>query len=51
MLIVGYDDVSQRFILQNSWGTSVGQKGFFEIDYNYILNSDLTWDLWILTFF
>jgi C1A family cysteine protease len=51
MLIVGYNDVSQRFILQNSWGTSVGQNGFFEIDYNYILNSDLTWDLWVLTFF
>jgi C1A family cysteine protease len=51
MLLVGYNDDTQRFILQNSWGTSVGQKGFFEIDYKYLLDPNLAADFWVLTFF
>ena len=29
VLVVGYDDASQRFRVRNSWGTSWGQKGYF----------------------
>jgi hypothetical protein len=33
VLIVGYDDVNQCFIVKNSWGTGWGESGFFRIDY------------------
>ena len=32
--IVGYDDNNKRFILQNSWGTSWGNKGFTYFPYD-----------------
>ncbi|HEY8270368.1 MAG TPA: C1 family peptidase [Pseudobdellovibrionaceae bacterium] len=31
--IVGYDDVSQSFIIRNSWGDSWGEEGFGHISY------------------
>ena len=46
--LIGYDDVTQRFTFRNSWGTSVGKQGYFTIPYAYILNPDLTSDLWAL---
>ena len=33
IMIVGYDDASQRFIVRNSWGASWGQAGYFTIPY------------------
>ncbi|MCT2563524.1 C1 family peptidase [Chryseobacterium herbae] len=33
--IVGYDDAKQAFKIQNSWGTSWGDNGYFWIDYNF----------------
>ncbi|MGZ6207716.1 MAG: C1 family peptidase [Syntrophales bacterium] len=33
VLIVGYDDVNNCFIVKNSWGTGWGEAGFFRIDY------------------
>jgi len=29
VLVIGYDDASQRFILRNSWGAGWGQAGYF----------------------
>lgn len=46
ILVVGYDDASNRFIVRNSWGTSWGQKGYFTVPYEYFTNSDLADDLW-----
>ncbi|MGD0237021.1 MAG: C1 family peptidase [Syntrophorhabdales bacterium] len=34
ILIVGYDDVNQCFIVKNSWGTGWGEAGFFRIAYS-----------------
>jgi len=34
VLLVGYDDAEQCFIVKNSWGTGWGEDGFFRIDYS-----------------
>jgi C1A family cysteine protease len=33
VLIIGYDDVGQYFVVKNSWGTWWGESGFFKIAY------------------
>lgn len=49
VLCVGYDDASQRFLCQNSWGTAWGQGGFFTIPYAYLTNASLADDFWTVT--
>jgi C1A family cysteine protease len=34
VLIVGYDDILQAFIVKNSWGTGWGEAGYFMIAYS-----------------
>jgi C1A family cysteine protease len=34
ILIVGYDDTGQYFIVKNSWGTGWGESGYFRISYS-----------------
>lgn len=36
VLIVGYDDDSQCFIVKNSWGTTWGENGYFRIAYSQV---------------
>ena len=36
VLIVGYDDVNQCFIVKNSWGTGWGEAGYFRIAYSQL---------------
>ena len=48
VLAVGYDDVSSRFIVRNSWGTNWGLSGYFTIPYDYLTNSDLACDMWAI---
>jgi C1A family cysteine protease len=47
VLLVGYDDAKKTFILQNSWGTGVGDKGFFYLPYDYI-DIGLGSDFWTI---
>ena len=48
VLAVGYDDVAQRFIVRNSWGTGWGMKGYFTIPYAYLMTRSLTSDFWTI---
>ncbi|GKT07291.1 C1 family peptidase [Desulforhabdus sp. TSK] len=34
VLLVGYDDSAQCFLVKNSWGTGWGEAGYFKISYN-----------------
>jgi C1A family cysteine protease len=36
ILLVGYDDSNQCFILKNSWGTGWGESGYFRIGYSQL---------------
>lgn len=51
ILLVGYNDETKKFKIMNSWGSEVGQKGYFELDYDYVLDKDLASDFWTITFF
>jgi len=48
VLLVGFDDETQRYKMRNSWGTEWGDKGYFTIPYQYIHDPTLTDDLWVL---
>jgi C1A family cysteine protease len=39
--IIGYDDTKQIFKVQNSWGTSKGDNGFFWVTYSLVQNNCL----------
>ena len=41
MLVVGYDDTLQSFIILNSWGSSFGVNGLFYIPYDFAFSN--TW--------
>ena len=53
VLIVGYDDEKEAFLIQNSWGESWGDKGFGWLPYQYFragANGDvLADDVWCVT--
>lgn len=38
VVIVGYDDTKQCFIVKNSWGTGWGENGYFRIAYSQVTN-------------
>jgi len=46
MVCVGFDDITQRFTICNSWGTNWGDHGVCYIPYTYMCNSTYVWDLW-----
>jgi C1A family cysteine protease len=48
ILVVGYDDETQCFIVRNSWGTKWGDKGHFYMPYEYLLNRNLSDDFWVI---
>lgn len=47
--IVGYDDDTKRFRIRNSWGTAAHQGGYYDMDYDYVLNTDYSFDFWTIT--
>lgn len=50
IVIEGYSEKFDSFIIRNSWGTSWGQGGYCRIPAAYICNPDLATDFWKLTF-
>lgn len=49
VMAVMFDDDKKVFGCRNSWGTNWGDKGHFYLPYDYILNSELASDFWIIT--
>ena len=49
VLIAGYDDVGQYFIVKNSWGSGWGESGFFKIAYSE-LNSVVYFGDWTIAY-
>jgi C1A family cysteine protease len=50
IIVVGYDDTKQMFIVRNSWGTGWGLKGYCMMPYLYLTNTQLADDFWTGTF-
>lgn len=48
VVIVGYDIDTKTFIIRNSWGTAWGKKGYFTIPFDYVLDSGLASDFWLM---
>jgi hypothetical protein len=48
VLIVGWDDNTQRFILKNSWSPQWGTHGYGSIPYAYAVNPQLAGDFWVV---
>ena len=48
VVLVGYDEPTQRWKLRNSWGTAWGQGGYFTMPYAYLLDPDLASDFWAI---
>jgi C1A family cysteine protease len=48
VVLVGYDDVKKAFKVRNSWGKSWGLGGYFWIDYDYVADTTLCSDFWVV---
>ena len=48
VVAVGYDDDKRMFKIRNSWGKAWGQGGYFWMPYDYLGNSDLAADFWVI---
>jgi C1A family cysteine protease len=48
VMAVGYDDADGMFAFRNSWGTDVGDGGYFKIPYAYLLDNRLSSDFWTI---
>lgn len=49
VVCVGYDERKKMWIMRNSWGTKWGIKGYFYLPYNYLLDPNLSSDIWNIT--
>lgn len=47
--VVGFDDSKKVFIVRNSWGETWGDKGYFYMPYEFIVNPDMASDFWFVS--
>ena len=48
--LFGYDDSKRWLVGRNSWGSNWGDHGYFYLPYDYILNANLSADMWVVDF-
>ena len=48
VLLVGYNNATQRFIARNSWGPNWGAGGYFFMPYQVIQNTSMSSDFWAI---
>jgi C1A family cysteine protease len=48
VLLVGYNNSTQRFIVRNSWGPNWGDRGYFYMPYQVIQNTSMSSDFWVI---
>jgi len=49
VLVVGYRDENQSFIVRNSWGAKWGHSGYCFIPYEYLMSGKhYAWDFWTI---
>jgi len=48
VLAVGFDNQDRIFIVRNSWGDGWGDAGYFYMPYAYLLDDNLSDDLWTI---
>jgi len=48
VVLCGHDDATELYLCRNSWGTEWGQKGYFQIPYDYLEDNDLADDFWTI---
>lgn len=48
VLLVGYDNRSQKFIARNSWGARWGHNGYFYMPFDVIKNTSMSSDFWVI---
>ena len=50
VMAVGYDDAARHFIILNSWGDKFGDKGYFYMPYDFIVDPKNCHDFWKIEF-
>ena len=49
VVLIGYNDTTRLFLFRNSWGKIWGSNGNGFIPYDYVTNSDISFDFYIIT--
>lgn len=49
VVLCGYDDAAGHWIMRNSWGPKVQDKGYFYLPYAYLTDKNLCSDIWKIT--
>lgn len=48
MMACGYNERTKMFLIRNSWGTDLGDKGYYYMPFAYLTNEELSDDFWTI---